>query len=82
MNRIYLFAKGEVLIGRQKKEIKSTLHLPKSENAIRRFEETLIDFYAAQVEKGLQSFPKEKKLEILDIMIESIQYKVLHKINQ
>ena len=58
-------------MGRIKKEIKAVLHLPKSENAIRQFEQRIVDFYVAQVEQKLHSLPKEKKLEVLDIIISS-----------
>ena len=56
-------------MGQKKKEIKAVLHLPENVNTIRRFEKKMCDFYAAQVEQRLQSLPKEKKLEVLDIMI-------------
>ena len=58
-------------MGRIKKEIKAVLHLPESENAIRQFEQKICDFYVAQVEQKLRSLPKEKKLEVLDIILSS-----------
>lgn len=61
--------KGGVLVGRAKKEIKAVLHLPENEYAIRQFEKKICDFYATQVEQRLRFLQKEKKLEVLDIMI-------------
>lgn len=58
-------------MGQKKKEIKAVLHLPDNEYSKRRFEEKIFDFYTAQVEKRLSSLPKEKKLEVLDIMLSS-----------
>jgi len=58
-------------MGRQKKEIKAVLVLPKSEKALRQFEKKICDFYAAQVEQRLQSLPKEKKLEVIDALLAS-----------
>ena len=58
-------------MGRAKKEIKAVLHLPKSENTLRQFEQRLCDFYITQVEKRLQSLPKEKRQEVLDAVISS-----------
>lgn len=58
-------------MGRARKEIKAVLHLPKNENALRQFEQRLCDFYITQVEKRLQSLPKEKRLEVLDAVISS-----------
>ena len=62
---------GGVFVGQKKKEIKVVLHLPENEQAIRRFEKKMCDFYANQVEKMLHSLPKEKKLETLQSMISS-----------
>jgi len=56
---------------RQRKEIKAVLVPPKSEQAKRRFEKRICDFYATQVEQILQSLPKEKKLEIIDALLAS-----------
>ena len=58
-------------MGRIKKEIKAVLHLPESVHAISQFEKKICDFYIAQVEQKLLSLPKEKKLEVLDIIISS-----------
>jgi len=58
-------------VSRIKKEIKAVLHLPESENAIRQFEKKICDFYVAQVEQKLRPLPKERKLEVLDIMLSS-----------
>jgi len=58
-------------VGRQKKEIRAVLVLPKSENALRQFEKKICDFYVTQVERRLQSLPKEKKLEVLDMILSS-----------
>ena len=58
-------------MGRIKKEIKAVLHMPESEHAIRQFEKKICDFYVAQVEQKLHSLPKEKKLEVLDIILSS-----------
>ena len=58
-------------MGRTKKEITAVLHLPESDRAIRQFEKKLCDFYAAQVERRLQSLPREKKLEVIDAIIAS-----------
>ena len=56
-------------MGQKKKEIKAILHLPESKPAIRRFEKTICDFYAAQVEQRLNPLPMERKLEVIDIML-------------
>ena len=58
-------------MGRQKKEIKAILCLPKSEHIIYQFEKRMGDFYAAQVERGLRPLPKEEKIEALDAIISS-----------
>jgi len=58
-------------VGWTKKEIKAVLHLPESEHAINQFEKKICDFYVAQVEQKLHSLPKDKKLEVLDIIISS-----------
>jgi len=58
-------------MSRQKKEIKAILHLPKSEHAQRQFEKKMCDFYIAQVEKRIQSLPKQQKLEVVDALLVS-----------
>ena len=58
-------------MGRQRKEIKAVLCLPKSGKALHQFEKRMSDFYAAQVEKRLQSLPKEQKLEVIDALLAS-----------
>jgi len=60
-------------MGRQKKEIKVVLCLPKSEYALRQFEKRMCDFYATQVERRLQPLPKEKKLEVVDALLATFQ---------
>ena len=56
-------------MGQKKKEIKAILHLPDGEDAKRQFEKKISDFYIAQVEQRLRPLPKEKKLEVLNIML-------------
>jgi len=58
-------------MGRQKKEIKAVLCLPKSDHALRQFDKRMSDFYATQVERRLQSLPKAKKLEVIDALLAS-----------
>jgi hypothetical protein len=70
-NKLYKAANGGVFVGQKRKEIKAVLHLPENEQAIRQFEKKICDFYAAQVEQRLHSLPKEKKLEVLKIMLSS-----------
>jgi hypothetical protein len=57
------------IVRRAKKEIKAVLHLPDNEQAIRQFEKKLCDFYASQIEKRISSFPKAKKIEVIDAII-------------
>ena len=69
-HRIYQ-PKGGVPMRQGKKEIKAVLHLPKSEYAIRQFEERIADFYVKQVEQRIRFLPKEQKLTVLDILLAS-----------
>ena len=55
---------------RQKKEIKAVLVQPMSEHTLRLFEKKMCDFYVSQVEQSLQSMPKEKKLEVVDVLLD------------
>ena len=55
---------------RQKKEIKAVLVQPKSEHTLLLFEKKMCDFYASQVEQRLQSLPKEKRLEVVDALLD------------
>ena len=57
--------------GRKPKEIKAVLHLPDNEQVIQQFGKKMADFYAAQVEKRLQSMPKERKLEIVQGLMDN-----------
>ncbi len=59
----------------QKKEgIKVALHMPENEHALRQFEKRICEFYSAQVERRLSALPKEKQLEVLDIIISGLPY--------
>jgi len=58
-------------MSRQKKEIKVVIVPPKSEHAKQQFQKRMSDFYAAQVERQLQPFPKEQKLKIIDELLAS-----------
>jgi len=60
-------------MSRCKKEIKAVIVPPKSERAKQAFQKKMCDFYAAQVEHRLRALPKEKKLEVLEIMLASFQ---------
>ncbi len=53
----------------KRREIKAVLHMPESENAVRQFEQRICNFYTTQVEHRLAAMTKEKKLEVLNIMI-------------
>ena len=52
-----------------KKEVNVVLHLPKNEYAVRQFEKKICDFYVAQVEQKLASFPKKKKIEVINAIL-------------
>ncbi len=56
-------------MNQKRREIKAVLHMPDNENAIRRFEQRICNFYTTQVEHRLATMTKEKKIEVLDIMI-------------
>jgi hypothetical protein len=58
-------------MARKTQEITAVLHLPESEEALRRFEDTMCKFYTAQVEKRLQHLPKEQKLEFIGVLMEN-----------
>jgi len=58
-------------MSRCKKEIKAVIVPPKSERAKQAFQKKMCDFYAAQVERRLQSLPKEQKLEVIDALLAS-----------
>jgi len=70
-NMIIKPRKEEILMRRQKKEIKAVIMPPKNEQTLRLFEKRMCDFYASQVEQRLRSLPKEQKLEVVDALIAS-----------
>lgn len=58
-------------MGRKHWNITAVLHLPESEAAVGRFEKTLCDFYAAQVEKKLRAsgLTKQEKQEVISLLL-------------
>jgi hypothetical protein len=53
-------------VGRRNKEIKVILHPP--ERGLSLFEKNVNDFYISQIEKRLNALPKEKRLEVLELL--------------
>jgi len=65
------YGREGVPMSRHRKEIRAIVVPPKSECTKQQFQKKMCDFYISQVERRLQSLPKERKLEVIDALLAS-----------